>query len=59
MLFRFFIWVSEYPLKADESAMGAIMQMNFFIGVLGNPPRADQSALGAINRPLRLSRLLC
>jgi hypothetical protein len=24
MLFNFFIWISEHPLRADESAMGAI-----------------------------------
>ncbi len=38
---------------------GAIMNIDEIIRIAKTPLKADKSALGAINRPLRMSGLIC
>jgi hypothetical protein len=48
-----FIWIADKPMGDDESALGAIMELNKIIWILDTPTeRADQSAVCEIHRPL-------
>jgi ABC-type antimicrobial peptide transport system permease subunit len=43
-----------------ESAVGVIMVINlFYADIMKRTEIADKSAMGAINRPLRVSWLMC
>src|SRR6266699_1501454 len=44
MLFHFFIWISDYPARADKSAVGAINRPLRLSRVSDDPARADKSA---------------
>jgi len=46
MLFHFFIGVSNYPLKADESAMGAINRPLLIVSYWANGLEGADTALG-------------
>ncbi len=52
--------VTGLDLSGDEGLSSSFEPcLNKLSGISEQPPRADKSAMGAINRPLRLSGLIC
>src|SRR6266702_6194444 len=54
MLFHFFIWISDYPARADKSAVGAINRPLRLSRVSEYPARADKSATSAVQISQRI-----
>jgi hypothetical protein len=57
MQFHKIIGIEENAVRADKSAVGAVMIIDEIIGIWEHPKRADKSAVGAINRPLQVAGL--